>query len=178
MINTSLKTILIIVAFVATFSIGFALNKIVSTFSETHTMKKVTGIGGVFFKCKDPEKMKNWYSKNLGLQTDENGTTFEWREGADPAKKGVTQWCPFKESTKYFEPSTKDFMINYRVENLQALVEQLKANKVVFLDTIESFPYGKFVHILDEEGNKIELWEPIEVKYDKMSVGKSNKQTH
>lgn len=123
-------------------------------------MKKVTGIGGIFFKCKDPKKMNEWYKTHLGFDTNEYGVTFEWREGADPAKKGSTQWSLFAETTKYFEPSSKDFMINYRVENLEALVEQLKNEGVTIVDEIETFDYGKFVHIVDAEGNKIELWEP------------------
>lgn len=123
-------------------------------------MKKVTGIGGVFFKCKDPEKIKEWYSENLGLPTGPYGASFEWRQAEDPAKKGLTQWSPFEDSTKYFEPSTKEFMINYQVENLEELVKELKANNVVILDEMESYDYGKFIHVLDIEGNKIELWEP------------------
>ena len=123
-------------------------------------MKKVTGIGGIFFKCKDPHKMNEWYKTHLGFDTTEYGTTFEWRQGADTTNKGLTQWCPFAETTKYFEPSTKDFMINYRVENLEALVEQLKNEGVTIVDKIEASEYGKFVHIIDAEGNKVELWEP------------------
>ena len=117
--------------------------------------------------------MKEWYSKNLGLATDKYGTNFEWRQGADTTKKGFTQWSPFSEKTKYFEPGTKDFMINYRVEDLEGLVAQLKADGVVIVDKIESFEYGKFVHILDIEGNKIELWEPNDVEYDKLVVGRT-----
>jgi predicted enzyme related to lactoylglutathione lyase len=125
-------------------------------------MKKVTGIGGIFFKCKDPNKMKEWYNTHLGLNTTQYGTSFEWRDVDEPTKKGSTQWSPFAETTKYFEPSTKDFMINYRVENLEALVEELKNAGVTILDNIESFDYGKFVHIVDVEGNKVELWEPAD----------------
>lgn len=131
-------------------------------------MKKVTGIGGIFFKCKDPNKMKEWYQKNLGLNTNEYGAVFEWHQGADNTKKGFTNWSPFKESTKYFDPSTKDFMINYRVENLEALVAELEKNGVTILDSIETYDYGKFVHVLDAEGNKIELWEPNDTEYEKM----------
>jgi len=123
-------------------------------------MKKVTGIGGIFFKCKDPNKMNEWYKTHLGFNTTKYGTTFRWREDTDSTKKGATQWAPFAETTKYFEPSTKDFMINYRVENLEALVEQLKNEGVTIVDKIEDSDYGKFVHILDAEGNKVELWEP------------------
>ena len=125
-------------------------------------MKKVTGIGGIFFKCKDPNKTKEWYKTNLGLNTTEYGAVFEWYEGEGGTKKGLTTWSPFKETTKYFDPSTKDFMINYRVENLEALVEDLKKNGVTIVDTVETFDYGKFIHILDPYGNKVELWEPTE----------------
>jgi predicted enzyme related to lactoylglutathione lyase len=123
-------------------------------------MKKVTGIGGIFFKCKDPKKMKEWYKTHLGLNTNEYGANFEWREESDSTKKGSTQWSPFAETTKYFEPSTKDFMINYRVADLEALVEELKKEGVTIVDKIETYDYGKFVHIIDMEGNKVELWEP------------------
>ncbi|MCZ4244004.1 VOC family protein [Pedobacter punctiformis] len=122
-------------------------------------MKRVTGIGGIFFKCKDPDKIKEWYKTHLGLNTDPYGAKFEWRQEADSTKKGYTLWTPFSDKTKYFEPSPQDFMINYRVENLEALVEELKKEGVTILDKIETYDYGKFVHILDVEGNKIELWE-------------------
>jgi len=124
-------------------------------------MKKVTGIGGIFFKCKDPNKIKDWYKTHLGLDTNDYGATFEWREVGANEKTGVTQWSPFEENTKYFDPSTREFMINYRVENLEALVIELKKEGVTVLDEIETYDYGKFVHILDLEGNKIELWEPM-----------------
>jgi predicted enzyme related to lactoylglutathione lyase len=98
----------------------------------------------------------------LGLDTNDYGANFEWRDAEDPTKKGSTAWSPFAEKTKYFEPSTKDFMINYRVENLEALVEQLKNEGVTIVDTIETYDYGKFVHVMDVEGNKVELWEAID----------------
>lgn len=122
--------------------------------------KKVTGIGGIFFKSDDPKLMREWYAKNLGIETTDYGATFDWLEKDDPKKTGSTTWSPFKEDTKYFEPSKKDFMINYRVENLEGLVEDLKNSGVTIVDKVEDSPYGKFVHILDLEGNKIELWEP------------------
>jgi predicted enzyme related to lactoylglutathione lyase len=136
-------------------------------------MKRVTGIGGIFFKTKDPQKIKEWYKKHLGLDTDQYGTNFEWYQGANPSKKGFTQWSPFKEDTSYFEPSNQAFMINYRVENLESLVEALKIEGVTIVDAIESFNYGKFVHILDLEGNKIELWEPNDLEYDKFEGGRT-----
>lgn len=123
-------------------------------------MKKVTGIGGIFFKSKDSKALNDWYKTHLGFDTNEYGASFEWREDADPEKKGTTQWSAFSDTTKYFEPSTKEFMINYRVHDLVALVEELKKDGVTILDNIETYDYGKFVHIIDLEGNKIELWEP------------------
>lgn len=135
--------------------------------------QKVTGIGGIFFKCKNPEKVKDWYKTFLGLDTDKYGTTFEWIQSSNPDKKGFTQWSTFSENSKYFDPSTKDFMINYRVDNLIELVAKLSSSGVTILDKIESFDYGKFVHVLDVEGNKIELWEPFDSEYDKIIDGRT-----
>jgi predicted enzyme related to lactoylglutathione lyase len=136
-------------------------------------MKRVTGIGGIFFKCQDPDQVKAWYAQHLGFNTDQWGTNFEWRQAADPQKKGFTQWSPFKSDTRYFDPSPRDFMINFRVENLEALVPILKAEGVTVLDDIESVEYGRFVHILDPEGNRIELWEPVDEEYDKIVGGRT-----
>lgn len=129
-------------------------------------MKKVTGIGGIFFKCKNRALIKEWYSKNLGMESDEYGSMFEWME-IDNGQKGYTQWSPFDDATRYFQPSSKEFMINYRVENIEALVEELKLHGITILDEIETFEYGKFVHLLDPENNKIELWEPVDEEIEK-----------
>lgn len=137
--------------------------------------KKVTGIGGIFFKAEDPAKMKDWYSKNLGLLTNEYGSLFEFRDSDNPDSKGYLQWSPFDAKTKYFEPSKKEFMINYRVENLEGMVEDFKKNGVTVLDEIETYEYGKFVHIIDPEGNKIELWEPIDKVFTDMYEGQTTK---
>jgi predicted enzyme related to lactoylglutathione lyase len=161
------NTAFILLAITASFCLGFAFRTI-TTRKTDQEMKKVTGIGGIFFKCKDPKKVREWYQTHLGLNTNQYGAVFEWRQGADTTKKGFTQWSPFGEKTKYFEPSTKDFMINYRVENLEALVKQLKTEGVTLTDTIETFDYGKFIHILDVEGNKIELWEANDQVYEKL----------
>ncbi len=152
------KSILTLLILALTFYLGFALKTFITNY--TNSMKKVTGIGGIFFKCKNPKKMTEWYKEKLGLNTNEYGATFEWREEDDSTKKGSTQWSPFAESTKYFEPSTKEFMINYRVAHLEELVAELKKEGVTIVDKIETYDYGKFVHIMDPEGNKIELWEP------------------
>lgn len=163
------KNIVLILAFAGTFALGFSFNSITTKRGDTQqSIRKVTGIGGIFFKCKDPKKMREWYKTNLGLNTNEYGAVFEWRQGADTTRKGFTQWSPFNEKTRYFEPSTKDFMINYRVENLDALIGELKKNGVTVVDTIETVEYGKFVHIMDIEGNKIELWEPDDLAFDKL----------
>jgi lactoylglutathione lyase len=123
-------------------------------------MKKVTGIGGIFFKCADPSKMNEWYKTQLGIPVSAWGAMFEWREMDDAEKTGYTVWSAKPADTKYFEPSQKDFMINYRVENIEALVEDLRNAGVTIIDDIASYEYGKFVHILDPEGNSIELFEP------------------
>lgn len=120
--------------------------------------KRVTGIGGIFFKTRDPIKVKDWYNKHLGLDTDQWGCTFWWKD--KDGKDCSTQWSPFKEDTKYFEPSKKDFMMNFRVENLDELLVTLKAEGVTVIDKTESLEEGKFGWIIDLEGNKIELWEP------------------
>src|SRR3954463_7971497 len=162
------KASLIAVLITASFLSGFAFKTMISKQATHTTNKKVTGIGGIFFKCKDPGKLKEWYKTNLGLNTNQYGVVFEWYQGSDSTKKGFTQWGPFKETTKYFEPSTKEFMINYRVQNMDALVDELKKNGVTVVDSIESVEYGKFVHILDLEGNKIELWEANDIEYEKL----------
>lgn len=135
-------------------------------------MKKVTGIGGIFFKCQDPDKMKEWYSKHLGLITDQYGALFEFRKTNKPDEKAYLQWSTFKKDTEYFNPSKKEFMINYRVDDLIALKKQLEIEGVEVCDEIESFEYGKFLHIMDAEGNKIELWEPVDSVFTKSSEGK------
>ncbi|NOX48867.1 MAG: VOC family protein [Chlorobi bacterium] len=126
--------------------------------SKNPDVKKVSGIGGIFFKCKDPEKLKEWYKTHLGFNTNQYGTRFEWVECPD-INEGI-QWSPFPETANYFAPSNKEFMINYRVDNLDYLVAQLKKGGVEFVDSTETYEYGKFVHIMDIEGNKIELYEP------------------
>jgi predicted enzyme related to lactoylglutathione lyase len=123
---------------------------------------KVTGIGGIFFFSENPEKTKAWYADNLGLAVSEYGSSFEFRNAHRPDEINYLQWSPFQQGSEYFAPSKKEFMINYRVQNIEALVEKLKSNGVTILDEIATYDYGKFVHIMDDEGNKIELWEPID----------------
>ncbi len=122
--------------------------------------KRVTGLGGLFFKTKNPDKIKTWYGKHLGLPVDDYGCTFWWKDKQE--NNCSTQWSPFKEDTNYFKPSKKQFMINFRVENLVELLKTLKEEGVTIVGEIEEYDYGKFGWILDPEGNKIELWEPID----------------
>jgi predicted enzyme related to lactoylglutathione lyase len=132
------------------------------------TIPKVTGIGGIFFFSDNPEETKEWYFKNLGLATNEWGSSFEFRNAKRPDEINYLQWSPFSKGSDYFAPSKKEFMINYRVQNIEGLVKKLKGNGVTIVDEIETFEYGKFVHIMDSEGNKIELWEPIDSVFTEM----------
>ncbi|GAA3573158.1 VOC family protein [Snuella lapsa] len=120
--------------------------------------KRVTGIGGLFFKSSDPKAIKAWYKKHLGFNTDDYGCLFRWKD--NDGNDAATQWSPFPEDTSYYEPSKKDFMFNYRVENLHELLKVLKEEGVTIVGEVEEYEYGKFGWILDPEGNKIELWEP------------------
>ena len=126
---------------------------------ETQT-KRVTGLGGFFFKSENPKDIRNWYNKHLGIPTDDYGCTFWWKDknGNDCS----TQWSPFEANTNYFQPSEKQFMMNFRVDNLETLLETLKQEGVTIIGNIETYDYGKFGWIVDPEGNKIELWEPID----------------
>jgi len=122
---------------------------------------KVTGIGGIFFFSDSPKETKDWYAKNLGFDVNQWGSvSFDYRDVDKPEEIIPLQWSPFKKGDEYFAPSKKDFMINYRVQNIERLVDKLKENGVTVLDEIAVYDYGKFVHIMDAEGNKIELWEP------------------
>ena len=130
-----------------------------STLSDNST-PKVIGIGGIFFYSDNPTESREWYAKNLGLEINDWGSSsFESRNIDKPDEINSLQWCPFKTGDEYFNPSKKEFMINYRVQNLEGLIDKLKDNGVTILDSIATYDYGKFIHIMDAEGNKIELWE-------------------
>jgi predicted enzyme related to lactoylglutathione lyase len=159
-----LFTFLILTAFVS----GYQLHAHINTTQEQKG--SVTGIGGIFFKSTDPESLRRWYEKNLDFKVNPYGAVFEWRKSINSAEKGFTQWSPFSQKTTYFLPSTKDFMVNYRVQNLSNLLTRLKDNQVTILDSVAAYDYGKFVHILDGDGNKIELWEPNDQVYEKMGI--------
>ena len=129
---------------------------------------RVTGIGGIFFRSKAPAALKAWYSKYLGLHMEQSGANFEWHQGADSTKKGFTLWVPFKATTKYF-PAEQQVMINYRVVGLDQLLANMKAGGILPTDSVQKTSYGNFVHVTDPEGNKVELWEPNDVEFAKMS---------
>ncbi len=140
-------------------------NKKNQTETSIDNTPKVKGIGGIFFYTDNPQETKEWYTKNLGLEINEWGSSsFETRNINRPEEINSIQWSPFKKGDEYFSPSKKDFMINYQVQNIEGLVSQLKENGVTILDSITTYDYGKFIHIMDLEGNKIELWEPINNK--------------
>jgi predicted enzyme related to lactoylglutathione lyase len=124
-------------------------------------MKRVTGIGGIFFKSKDPDTLREWYRDHLGIESDgANGASFPWREADNPDREGLTIWSAFPDNTRYFDPSNAPFMINYRVANLDWLLAQLREEGVTVDPKIEEYEYGRFAWIMDPEGNRIELWEP------------------
>lgn len=137
-------------------------NYAVQSNSKIDTTPRVIGVGGIFFKSKNTDSTKHWYDKNLGINFGKYGSTFEFRNANDPNQINYLQWSPFSAKTKYFLPSEKEFMINYRVNNLEALYRKFKENGVQIVDSIETVDYGKFLHIMDNDGNKIELWEAVD----------------
>lgn len=126
-------------------------------------MRRVTGIGGVFFKAKDPKALSEWYRVHLGVPVQAwGGAAFQWADDANGS--GTTAWNLFKEDTSYFAPSTASFMVNYRVEDLHALLAALRAEGCKVEDKVDESEYGKFGWVIDPEGNKVELWQPPEGK--------------
>ncbi len=125
-------------------------------------MKRVIGLGGVFFKSKDPKALGEWYARHLGIVPDpRKGAGFPWRRDDEPERSERTVWAPFSADTGYFAPSTAPFMFNYIVEDLDALLEALEAEGVTVDEKREDHPYGRFAWAMDPEGNRIELWEPV-----------------
>ena len=122
-------------------------------------MEQVTGIGGIFFKARDPARMAAWYREHLGIRSEDGHTDFVWREHDQPNRIGRTVWSLFPADTDYFGPASTPFMINYRVSNLERMLEQLRVAGIS-VDKVEDHAYGRFAWITDPEGNRIELWEP------------------
>lgn len=136
-------------------------------------MKKVRGIGGVFFRSEDPDNTRDWYRRHLGFDTDEYGTNFEWRQADEGKDKGFTQWAPFQGDTGYFHNEDQQFMINYRVENLDELLKELREGGVTIVGDVMEHEYGRFVHIVDCDGRTVELWEPDDKEYDRIVGGRT-----
>lgn len=135
----------------------------------------ISGFGGIFFKSVNPKETMSWYQRMLGLKTDgQYGATFEWRSLENPAEKGSTVWSPFSEKSDYFSPSDKPFMLNFRVKNLERLLEKLREHGVSQLGEMQVFEYGKFAWILDPDGIKVELWEPYEEAFGKITEGNTH----
>jgi predicted enzyme related to lactoylglutathione lyase len=125
-------------------------------------MKRVTGLGGVFFKSPDPEALYSWYERHLGLKRESDGSAvvFPWKPIEEDQPTGMTVWSIFEQSSNYFEPTTAEFMVNYRVEDIDGLLNLLRAEGVEIDAKREDTPYGRFAWIRDPEGRRIELWEP------------------
>ncbi len=132
---------------------------------------RVRAIGGVFFRAKNSQATRDWYARHLGLGVDNYGSNFTWRHAESPEQFGHTQWSPFKHETDYFGSPDQQFMINYRVDDLEALVKTLREEGVEIVDEIITEDYGKFVHIVDNDGRRVELWEPVDDEYEKMLDG-------
>src|SRR5262249_20110110 len=123
-------------------------------------MRRVTGIGGIFFKSRDPKALGEWYQKHLGLQVEEwGGVAFRWAQD-NPNAAGMTLWNPFKDDTSYFAPSAAPFMVNFRVADLHALLAALREEGCEVQDKVDESEFGKFGWVMDPEGNRPNLWEP------------------
>jgi len=124
-------------------------------------MKRVTGIGGIFFKARDPDALRAWYQRHLGIDVqDWGGATFRWHDPSHPSPDGATVWSIFEPTSDYFAPSQASFMINYRVADLAVLLETLRAEGCTVDAKTESSEFGRFGWVMDPEGNRVELWEP------------------
>ncbi|HTJ81714.1 MAG TPA: VOC family protein [Polyangiaceae bacterium] len=122
---------------------------------------RVTGIGGIFFKARDPEALGTWYRDKLGFDVEKwGGSQFFWNRRDAEGGAAYTVWNPFKESTEYFSPSERSYMINLRVDDLEAMLKHLKASGAHVLDRRDETEQGKFGYVLDPDGTLLELWEP------------------
>ncbi len=130
------------------------------------TTPGVTGLGGVFFLCRDPEAVNAWYREHLGIETQAFGYVFKWHEPTDPTQIGYTVWSPMRETTDYLAPSASRLMVNYRVDDLDGLLAKLRAEGVTQVGTAEDHPNGRFAWVLDLDGNKVELWQPVSNEAD------------
>lgn len=130
--------------------------------TKTDTTPGITGIGGIFFVSEKPDSLQAWYQEKMGLKTDDYGAVFEFRNALNKEELNYLRWSVFSKSNSYLKPGKADFMINYRVRNLKAYIKILESKGVLFVDTLQIYEYGKFIHLLDADSNKIELWEPVD----------------
>jgi len=138
------------------------------------TTPRVTGIGGVFFYANLPSSTKNWYADQLGITTDDYGAVFEFRNANRPKEINYLRWSPSTDPSNSGKANKESFMINYRVKNMEGLLRKLKSSGISVTDTIAIYPYGKFIHLTDPDGRKIELWEPVDSVLTQMG-GVTNK---
>ncbi len=142
--------------------------------TKKDTIPRITGIGGVFFYSENPSATNTWYQKHLGLQTDPYGAVFEFRNALRPEEINYLRWSPSTDPLSSGQTNKSTFMINYRVQNLEGLIRKLKSSGIPVMDTIAIYPYGKFIHVTDPDGRKIELWEPVDSVLTQMG-GVTNK---
>lgn len=152
----------------AALAVGLAAGIAISTAKDEGAVKagpaeKITGIGGVFFKSKDPKATAAWYSKNLGVSLEADATFgfFFWKDLDHPERTARTVWTSFPADTDYFQPGASEFMVNYRVRDLDAMLAQLRAGGVQIVGKTLDEPYGRFAWIMDPDGRKVELWQPL-----------------
>lgn len=151
------RSLLVLVAVVAAFFVGWTARPLAAPPGPP----RVTGIGGVFFKCQDPAKLKAWYAEHFGMHMDQYGALFEFRSTDDPTLRGFLQWSAFGPRSTYFKPGNKDFMVNYRVTGIGTLLQKLRASGATIMDSA-TYDYGTFAHVLDPDSTLIELWEPVD----------------
>lgn len=138
------------------------VNEEISDSVVLDTIPRVTGVGGIFFGSENPEELRKWYGTHLGLAIDDYGSPFEFRNALRPDEVNYLRWSPAKSGSAFFDSLDKELIINYRVNNIEGLVRKLESKGIEMLDSIQDYPYGRFVHLMDPEGYKIELWEPVD----------------
>ncbi|MGE0568150.1 MAG: VOC family protein [Bacteroidia bacterium] len=142
--------------------------------TDNDTTPRITGIGGIFYETENPFKTREWYNKHLNLSIDEWGAVFEFRNANNKEQINYLRWGPAQKGAGDFYPTKSNLMINYRVNNIEGMIRNLRSAGVIFVDNIQEFDYGKFIHFIDLDSNKVELWEPNDAALTKLA-GKTNK---
>ncbi len=133
--------------------------------------KKVTGIGGIIFKSENPEKTREWYAKHLGFQNDDHGTIFQWQN--EKGEKGHTVWSPMQRDSSHFDDGDKDYILNLRVDDLDNILEEMRAEGVEQIGETQVYDYGRFAYVRDPDGMKVELWEPNDQAFEEMAKNRT-----